>query len=70
MVEDTTMIKSPVRVDFNLDKFITEINVREMTIILLNKMKIADPKLRIISTEDNELEWEKLEDIPEDEDFN
>ena len=70
MVEDTTMIKTPVRVEFNLDKFITEFNVREMTIILLNKMKIADPKLRIASTEDNELEWEKLEDIPEDVDFN
>ena len=70
MVEDTTMVETPVCFEFNLDKSVQEFNVREKMINLLEKMKVVDNKLRLKSTIDSKLEWDNLNLLPENENFN
>ena len=70
MVEDKVLLETPVKVEFNIDRTITEFNVREQTLILLQKMKEIDKSIKIKSVNQNNAEWDEIHDIPEDEEFN
>ena len=70
MVEDEVLWETPVKVEYNIDRTITEFNVREQTLILLQKMKAIDKSIKIKSFKQNSAEWDDVQDIPEDEEFN
>ena len=44
------MLASPVKIEFNLDRQVTEFNIRENLIFLLQKMKNIDRHLCVRST--------------------
>ncbi len=69
MVEDNTVIETPVKVEFNIDRSLSEYNIREKIIELLELMKIVDNNIKVKSTTKDSSEWENLTDLPEDEEF-
>ena len=70
MVEEKTMLSTPVKVEFNMERTVQEFNVREHTIKLVDNMKIVDSALRINSTNSETKEWENTATLPENEEFN
>ena len=69
MIEDKTLLITPVKVEFNIPRETTEFNARKETILLVQTMKLQDPCLRMKSNLPNGQEWTELEHIPENEDF-
>ena len=70
MVEEKTMLSTPVKVEFNMERTVNEFNVREHTIKLVDNMKIVDRALKINSTNSETKEWETTATLPENEEFN
>ena len=64
-----TLLETSVKFEFNLEKNVSQFNIRERMINLLEKMKRVDTTLRIRSTVDIAAEWDKPELLPEDADF-
>ena len=70
MVEEKTLLCTPVKIEFNMDRNVFEFNVREHAIKLLDNMKIVDKELKVNSTSCETKEWENTKNLPENEDFN
>ena len=69
MVEDSTYLCTPVKIEFNIAKDVIEYNARKHLLILLKKMQASDDSLRIQSSIKEEVEWVDLDTIPEAEEF-
>ncbi len=69
MVEDTTFLETPVKIEFNIAKEVVEFNVREHLLKLLHEMQAFDNSLRIQSSIEQSIEWADLNSFPEGDDF-
>ena len=69
MVEESTYLCTPVKIEFNIAKDVIEYNARKHLLILLQKMRDFDDSLRIQSTIKEEIVWVDFDTIPEAEDF-
>ena len=70
MVDQKKKWETPVKVEFNIDKQTIQFNIRAELLVLLQKMMAVDPTLKIQSTLRKDLEWDSLENVPEDTEFN
>ena len=69
MVEESTYLCTPVKIEFNIAKEVIEYNARKHLLILLEKMQEVDDSLRIQSIVNEKTEWVDLDTIPEAEEF-
>ena len=69
MVEEKTVLETPVKVEFNIDRSIAEFNIREKVLELLELMKAVDTTMKVKSTVTQGLEWDELDNMPEDDSF-
>ncbi len=69
MIEDKTLLITPVKVEFNIPRETTEFNARKEIILLIQTMKAQDHCIRLKSTLPGGREWKDLEHIPENEEF-
>ena len=69
MVDDKTIMETPVKIEFNMGTNVTEFNVRANLLTLLEHMKKIDRTLKVKSTIKESKEWETTESLPENEEF-
>ena len=69
MVEDKTLLVTPVKIEFNIPWETTEHNGREEIIQLTHKMRKQDQCLRLKFSLPNGRKWRELDQIPENHEF-
>ena len=70
MVEDKRVWETPLKLEFNLEKYITQYNVRENVCDIIDLMKKVDTSLKVKSSTTDKAEWVTTDSLPEDESFN
>ena len=69
MTMDTRVWETPLKFEFNIDKYLYEYNVRVQTVEMLEMMKKHDPQLKVKSTISDYDEWGNMSSLPEDSEF-
>ncbi len=69
MIEKRQLLRTPIRIEFNLDSSLGEFNIIHATTELFGRMFHKDNTIRVLQTETNITLWEDKMQLPEDKEF-